>query len=127
MPRRENRPPALLRQHYEVERELADRLRCATREQRRWMYRSVYDELYQRVPHHPQLTRKASPELTRKGLGPQLRILRPYLRPESTVLETGPGDCSLSIELASRVRQVYGLDVSEEITRRVALPSNFKL
>lgn len=127
MPRRETRPPALLRQHYEVERELADRLRSATREQRRWMYGSVYDELYQRVPHHPQLTRKSSPELTLQGLGPQLRILRPYLRPETTVLEIGPGDCALSMALAPRVRQVYGLDVSEEITRRVALPSNFKL
>jgi SAM-dependent methyltransferase len=127
MPRRETRPPALLRQHYEVERELADRLRSATREQRRWMYGSVYDELYQRVPHHPQLTRKSSPELTQQGLGPQLRILRPYLRPETTVLEIGPGDCALSMALAPQVRQVYGLDVSEEITRRVALPSNFKL
>ena len=47
MPRRiERRRPALLRQHYEVERELADRLRHATREQRRSLYGLVYDELY---------------------------------------------------------------------------------
>jgi SAM-dependent methyltransferase len=123
----ERRPPALVREHYEVERELADRLRHATREERRWLYGSVYDELYRRVPHHPQLTRKSSPELTRAGLGPQLRILRPYIRPDTIVLEIGPGDCSLSMELAKRVRQVYGLDVSEEITRRVSLPSNFEL
>lgn len=124
---KEQRTPALLRQHYEVERELSDRLRHATREQRRTLYGPVYDELYQRVPHHPQLTRKSSAELTREGLGPQLRMLRPYLRPETTVLEIGPGDCALSMALAERVRQVYGLDVSEEITHRVSLPSNFKL
>ena len=125
--RKEQRTSALLRQHYEVERELADRLRNATREQRRTLYGPVYDELYQRVPHHPQLTRKFSAEITREGLGPQLRLLRPYLRPETTVLEIGPGDCALSMALAQQVRQVYGLDVSEEITHRVSLPSNFQL
>jgi SAM-dependent methyltransferase len=125
--RKEQRTSALLRQHYEVERELADRLRNATREQRRTLYGPVYDELYQRVPHHPQLTRKFSAEITREGLGPQLRLLRPYLRHETTVLEIGPGDCSLSMALAEQVRQVYGLDVSEEITHRVSLPSNFQL
>jgi SAM-dependent methyltransferase len=117
----------LLRQHYEVEKELADRLRHATREQRRSLYGLVYDELYQRVPQHPQLTRKASPELSRAGLVPQLRLLRRYLRPETVVLEIGPGDCALSFALAEQVRQVYGLDVSETITQRVSLPSNFKL
>jgi SAM-dependent methyltransferase len=128
MPRRtERRSPALLRQHYEVEKELADRLRHATREQRRSLYGLVYDELYQRVPQHPQLTRKASPELSRAGLVPQLRLLRRYLRPETVVLEIGPGDCALSFALAEQVRQVYGLDVSETITQRVSLPSNFKL
>lgn len=128
MPRRtERRSPALLRQHYEVEKELADRLRHATREQRRSLYGQVYDELYERVPQHPQLTRKASPELSRAGLVPQLRLLRRYLRPETVVLEIGPGDCALSFALAEQVRQVYGLDVSETITQSVSLPSNFKL
>jgi SAM-dependent methyltransferase len=127
MPRPERRSPALLRQHYEVEKELADRLRHATREQRRTLYGLVYDELYQRVPQHPQLTRKASPELSRAGLVPQLRLLRRYLRPETVLLEVGPGDCALSFALAEQVRQVYGLDVSETITQRVSLPSNFKL
>jgi SAM-dependent methyltransferase len=123
----ERRPPALLRQHYEVERELADRLRRATREQRRTLYGSVYNELYQRVPDHPQLTRISSPELAREALAPQLRILRPYLRPETALLEIGPGDCALSIAVAPLVRHVYGLDVSEEITKRLSLPPNFTL
>jgi SAM-dependent methyltransferase len=128
MPRpNERRPAALLREHYEVERQLADRLRNATREQRRTLYGPVYDELYQRVPHHPQLTRKSSPELTQAGLVPQLRLLRPYLKPDSVVLEIGPGDCALSIALAKRVRQVYALDVSEKITEQLSAPANFKL
>lgn len=123
----DRRSPAMLRQHYEVERELADRLRLATREERRSLYGPVYDELFRRVPHHPQLTRKSSPELSRAGLPPQLRILRRYLRPETTLLEIGPGDCALSLALAERVRHVYGLDVSAEITRQTSLPANFDL
>jgi SAM-dependent methyltransferase len=91
------------------------------------LYGPVYDELYKRVPHHPQLARKTSPELTREALGPQLRILKPYLHPETRVLEIGPGDCALSRAIAPRVRQVYGLDVSEEITQGLDLPPNFQL
>ncbi len=50
--------------------------------------------------------RKSSPELTHAALYPQLRILRRYLRAETVLLEVGPGDCSLSIAVAPRVRQV---------------------
>jgi len=123
----DNRTPAQLRQHYEVERELADRLRNATREQRRTLYGPVYDELFRRVPDHPQLTLKARPELNRRGVTRQLGMLRPYLRPETTFLEIGPGDCALSLAVAQEVRQVYGLDVSKEITNRLTLPPNFQL
>jgi len=105
----EHRTPAQLRQQYEVEKELADRLRGATREQRRPLYRSVYNELYPRVPHHPQLTRKSSADLTRGALDPQLRLLRPFLRPETTLFEIGPGDCALCVAAAERVRQVSQL------------------
>jgi SAM-dependent methyltransferase len=125
--RKEVRSPALLREHYEVEKELADRLRHATREERRSLYGAIYDELYRRVPHHPQLTRKSSAQLTQAALAPQLRILRPHLGPETTLLELGPGDCSLSMAVAPLVRQVFGLDVSEKITQRLSLPANFTL
>jgi SAM-dependent methyltransferase len=123
----DSRPQALLRQHYEVETELADRLRHSTPEDRGALYGAVYDELYQRVPHHPQLTRKSSPELTRAALRPQLRLLRRYLRAETVLLEVGPGDCSLSMAVAPLVRRVYGLDVSQKITEQLSLPSNFTL
>ena len=123
----EYRPHEQLRQHYEVEVRLADQLRAATREQRRSLYGSLYNELYQLVPHHPQLTRKLSADLTRDAVAPQLRLIRPFLRPDATVLEIGPGDCALSLAVAKQVRQVYGLDVSDEITHRALLPSNFKL
>ena len=79
------------------------------------------------MPHHPQLTRKSSPELTRAALRPQLQILGRYLRPDTALLEVGPGDCALSMAVAPGIRQVYGLDVSQKITEQLSLPSNFKL
>jgi hypothetical protein len=45
-----------LRQHYEIEKELATRLRNSSRGERAAMYTQVYDELFRRVPKHPQWT-----------------------------------------------------------------------
>jgi SAM-dependent methyltransferase len=120
------RTPEQIRHHYEVETELADRLRFATRAQRRSLYGSVYNELYQRVPDHPQLTRKASAELTRDSVGLQLQLLQPFLQPQTTLLEIGPGDCALAIAVAAQVRRVYGIDVSEQITEGISFPPNFR-
>lgn len=116
-----------LREHYEIEKELADRLRRAPKEQRRRLYCSLYDELFRRVPRHPQLTRKTSPQETAQVVGWQMRFLRRFLTPECTFLEIGPGDCALSVEVARLVKQVYAVDVSAEIVRRAAQPANFRL
>ncbi len=123
----ETRAWAQLREHFEVERELADRLRRASTDERRALYRAAYDELFQRLAHHPQLTRAATPDAARAALGAQMRVVQRFLRPDSTFLEIGAGDCALSIEVARHVRQAYALDVSTEITRQAALPANVEL
>jgi SAM-dependent methyltransferase len=124
---RANRTIERLREHYEIEKELAGRLRSASRQDRRSLYTSLYNELFQRVPDHPQLTRKASVERTQTIVAAQMRILDRFLSRESTFLEVGPGDCSLSLEVAQHVRQVIAVDVSDEITKGVAAPRNFRL
>ena len=58
----DTRSPERLRLHYEVERELSDRLRAASAEERATLYGEVYDELFRRVEDHPQLVVKASGE-----------------------------------------------------------------
>ena len=40
-------------QHYEIEKELATRLKRASPEERRQRYGTLYDELLERVPYHP--------------------------------------------------------------------------
>ncbi len=121
------RTPERLRAHYEIEKELAARLKRASREERRALYAALYDELYRRVPDHPQLTRKASAAESRRAVAAQLGFLRRFLSPGATFLEIGPGDCSLALEVAKSVKSVVAVDVSGDITRRPERPSNFRL
>jgi len=116
-----------LREHYEIEKELAYKLRFASKEERRYLYRSLYDELYLRVPLHPQLTRKSSPLETAQAVSSQMKVLRPFLNKNITFLEVGPGDCALSIEVTKFAKQVYAVDVSDEITKGLTPPPNFHL
>jgi SAM-dependent methyltransferase len=116
-----------LRRHYEVERELADRLRAAPAEERKRLYSSVYDELFRRVPDHPQLTWKADAAERAQTVEAQLAVLDRFLSPDTAFLEIGAGDCALSLAASERVRRVYALDVSAEITRDLETPENFEL
>ena len=124
VPQSEGRSPDELRQHYEVEKELADRLRSASADERRTLYTALYNELLTRVPRHPQLSMKVDPAATATVVNAQLQMLAPYAKPGSTFLEIGAGDCALSIAMAARVAHVYALEVSEEVVRDVSLPEN---
>ncbi len=123
----ETRSVEELREHYKVEKELAHCLRNANRDERRELYSSLYDAMYKRVPSHPQLTRKMTPRTREFVVAAQMRLLRPFLTKETTFLELGPGDCSLAFEVAKHVKQVNAVDVSDEITKSVAQPENFRL
>jgi SAM-dependent methyltransferase len=122
-----NLTPAQLREFYETEKALAARLRNAPKADRLRLYQEVYNELYLRVPYHPMLTRKAMPEERVAYVARQMHYLSSFLKPDMTVLEIGVGDCSLSFEIARRVRKVYGVEVSKVITAHHDAPANFEL
>ena len=123
----EARSPQRLRAHYEVERELAARLRNGTAQERRSLYSSAYDELFRRVPDHPQLVNKEDAADRRRCVEGQMRLLGRFLRPGMRMMEIGPCDCSLAIHACRCVGRVYAVDVSTEVTRRTDLPPNFEL
>ena len=125
----DERPEHEIREHYAVEVQLADRLRASTKIARvsENLYAILYDELYRRVPHHQQLTRKASAEGTAKSLRWQYGMVGRFLHPQTRFLEVGPGDCTLSFKVAPKVEQVYAVDISAIITSHASVPSNFKL
>lgn len=116
-----------VKDHYEIEKELAGRLRAASKEERRHLYTTVYDELFRRVPDHPQLQSKRDPKARRREVLERLTLLRPYLNADATYLEIGPGDCALAIEAARRVRKVFAVDVSREIAAGILLLKNLEL
>lgn len=127
VPVTDNRTLQRIRAHYKIEKELAERLRKSSKEERKYLYSFLYDELFKRVPDHPQLTRKLYSKESNKRLEKQMTILRGFLNPETIFLEVGSGDCSLSLEVAKYVRKVYAVDVAREITKNVSAPKNVEL
>jgi SAM-dependent methyltransferase len=116
------RSAADIEHHYRVEIELAGRLRCAPRAERLGLYGAVYDELYRRVPDHPQLVRKTSHAEQRAAVLDRISLLRRFIDPQTVFLEIGAGDGSLPIEIARHARKCYALDVSREILSGVHHP-----
>lgn len=116
-----------VKNHYLVEKELANKLKRASRQERVGLYTEVYEELCERVPDHPMLTRKADPDSRKKDVSRQIQRIQKYLQPDTTFLEIGAGDCALSFAVCPIVRRVYGLDVSPTIASTVEQPENFEL
>ena len=58
-----------------TQRPEADRLR---------LYAQDYDDLFQRVPTHPEFTRKQSAESTREVVEQQMKFMRRFLEPTVT-------------------------------------------
>jgi SAM-dependent methyltransferase len=113
--------------HYLIEKDLAERLRKASREERRGLYTSVYDELLRRVDDHPLLTPVRDKSQPQALLAYHLNTLTPFIKPDTVFLEIGAGTCQVSLSLAPKVKHVYAVDVSREITAGVVPPANFDL
>jgi len=123
----DKRTPEQIREHYEIEKSLANKLRNATREERQYLYTTLYDELFRRVPLHPQLTHKEDRKSQYALVSIRMALLKRFLKHESTFLEVGSGDCALSLEVANHAQKVYAVDVSEHITENELPPQNFNL
>jgi SAM-dependent methyltransferase len=114
-----------LQYHYEVEKELGDRLRNAAKADRAGLYKSVYDELFRRVPDHPQVTAPNRTSHQKKVAG-QLRLIEPFLNSSTAFLEIGGGDCALSFQVAPRVKMAYAAEITDQLISQPTLP-NFQV
>jgi SAM-dependent methyltransferase len=126
----ESRTPDRIRHHYEVEKELAARLRASTREARATLFKTLYTELFERVPDHPRLTRPFSAADQAHHLEAQLRLLRPHFPatgPKPVLIEFAPGDGRLAAAAAASCTQVYGVDISDQRAPGDPLPENVRL
>jgi ubiquinone/menaquinone biosynthesis C-methylase UbiE len=116
-----------IKEHYELEIILADKLRNTKKNERQKLYGSVYNELFSKIKHHPQLTQKISEEASKREIQKQLGFLKKFLRADTAFLEVGAGDCKLSFKVAEMVKKATAIDVSEEITKTADIPANFRL
>jgi SAM-dependent methyltransferase len=121
------RTQSQIREHYEIEKQIAQHLRESTAEERKTLYTSAYDELLQKVTHHPCLTSKNSAEEAARRVSYEMSNLQPFLKKDYIFLEVGPGDCAVSLAVAKSVKKVYAIDVSKEITKNLDAPPNFEL
>ena len=111
-------------EHYVIERELADRLRCATAKERTTLYNMVYEERNRRIPHHPLVVRANDRQAQIRAAVPQLRLLRAFVNSETVFLEVGAGDAALATELAKHVGKVYVTDVTTTLIGDIEWPVN---
>ncbi len=123
----ESRTQSSLLFHYIVERDLASQLRRAWAEERLGLYRTVYNELFRRIPDHPQQIRKGDPVAQAESTRDQLTFLRYFLKPDTVYLEIGCGDAHLSLSVAPQVRQAYAVEVSELVADQNTSRENFQL
>ncbi|MBO9998057.1 MAG: class I SAM-dependent methyltransferase [Cyanobacteria bacterium SID2] len=115
-----------IEKHYRIEKELAQRLKNSTLVERKYLYTQLYDELYQKVTDHSQITRASSPEIRQWIVNQRMSLLKRFLNPKTTYLELGPGDCNLACEVAKTVSKVYAVDVSSEIVKHLQFPKNLE-
>jgi len=123
---RHGRTHASLLHQYDVERDLAARLRGSDRRGRTELFKTLYAELFERVPDHGRLKRRETQERSERSVRTQLNLLRDYLGPDKVMLEFAPGDCRLSFAAAPRVGKVVGADISDQRSPTDVAPANFE-
>lgn len=116
-----------IKNHYLVERSIANRLKEADREQRKLIYPVMYRELFGKVPDHPRLTRRNSPTLSSISNKNNYLLIDKFLNKSVIFVEFGPGDCRFSYEVAKKVKFVIGVDISDQRNPEDNIPKNFSL
>lgn len=116
-----------IRNHYEVEKAIATRLKRAIREERKIIYQTMYDELFKQVPDHSRLKRRENPKMTAIVNQNKLKLIEKFIDKSTIFVEFAPGDCRFAISICNRVRFVYGVDISDQRGQLDNVPDNFEL
>jgi len=122
-----NRSLEQIRNHYLVEKAIAERLKQADREGRKLIYSTMYNDLFSQVPDHSRLARREDDQLTLIANKSKLALVHNFLDKSTVFAEFAPGDCRFAIEVAKYVKFVYGIDISDQRSKTNVTPENFKL
>jgi hypothetical protein len=115
-----------IKNHYLVERSIAERLKKSNREERALLHATMYDELFSKVPDHPRLTKRQSKKLTSLANKSKFDVVGRFLKKSVLVVEFAPGDCRFAYEVARKVKYIYGVDISDQGNPKDTIPDNFK-
>jgi len=96
--KQEPRSAERLLAHFQLERNLATRLRHAPREERPVLYQQLYDTLSSTLPDHPQNTKTREARSDR--IAQQLDILLPLPSSRETYMEIGCDVAALTFAMA---------------------------
>lgn len=113
--------------HFEVEKELAAKLRNSTREQRKTLAPQLYSELYRRVPEHPRIARSKDAAAAARTIAAQMRLVDFALRPDTEFLEFGAGSGAFSREVARKVARSTALEVCSQSETTEGVPENYRM
>ena len=116
-----------IKNHYEVEKAIALRVKNSTREERAALFPHIYEEIFEKVPDHPRLkAREGASESDARRLA-KLRLVKNYLKTSDTYAEFGPGDCRFASAVAPFVEHVYAVDISDQRGEALKTAENFSL
>jgi len=116
-----------IKNHYLVEKTIAERLKKSNRKERTIILSTMYDELFSKVPDHPRLKRRNDENATLQANKSKSSIVRRYLSESVVFLEFASGDCKFAFEVAKKVKYYYGVDISDQRNPTDDIPDNFKL
>ncbi|MCB0208464.1 MAG: class I SAM-dependent methyltransferase [Anaerolineae bacterium] len=113
----------MVTKQYELEKELAQRLRNANHQARRHLYRQVYQEYAQRLDPQQRIAQQPTPH----AITLQAQLLGPFLNQDTIFLEVGSGNNALALHLAEQVHQVIAIEAFVENKHKLKLPANLQL
>ncbi|HSI79465.1 MAG TPA: methyltransferase domain-containing protein, partial [Solirubrobacterales bacterium] len=90
------------------------------------LYGRVYDELFERVPDHPQLGRRTNPAEQQAYARSQVELVRQFLPPGGSYVEIGAGDCATVRGVADFASAATAVEVSADIVPS-DLPANVRV
>jgi len=106
-----------IKQIFDIEKKLADKLRNYPQQERLKMYSPIYDEYFASLPFHPQFTVKKNTAATSDKIEYLYNVVKSFIKKDETFVEIGAGDCALSILLANKGYRSVALDVTDSVAK----------
>jgi len=116
-----------IKKHYEVEKAIATRLKKANREERKIIYKTMYDELFKQVPDHPRVKRRENPKIAALENQRKFKLIKKFINKSIVFVEFGSGDCRFAMDICKHVSFVYGVDISDQRGQFDNALNNFEL